>query len=251
MRIWYLCCALALLPLIGCGAVGPADGETPSPAAAEQGKPDGGSSSGAPTSSSETEPMAPLPGELAELPDEPDPISAEPPETGNRLDFKNINPRFYESGGTDASEAAVQSELYALRRELLVFRRRVQPLREVISALLRREVDWVDTLARTHFQDVYDHVLRATDQLDAQRELLGNAVDAHLALISNRMNEVMKKMTSWGAILLGSTLIAGIYGMNFRHMPELDWEFGYPLALGVMAVVTFGLWRYFKRKGWL
>ena len=61
----------------------------------------------------------------------------------------------------------------------------------------------------------------------------------------------MKKMTSWGAILIVATLIAGIYGMNFRHMPELDWEFGYPLALGLMVLATFGLWRWFKRKGWL
>ena len=152
---------------------------------------------------------------------------------------------------TPASEASVQSELYALRRELLVFRRRVQPLREVVGALLRREVDWVDELARTHFQDVYDHVLRATDQLDAQRELLGNAVDAHLALISNRMNEVMKKMTSWGAILLGSTLIAGIYGMNFDHMPELGWRYGYPFALSMMLALTLAGWAYFRRKDWL
>jgi len=80
---------------------------------------------------------------------------------------------------------------------------------------------------------------------------MGNAVDAHLAIISNRMNSVMKKMTSWGAILLGSTLVAGIYGMNFRHMPELGWKFGYASALGVMATITIvGYWA-FKRKDWL
>ena len=152
---------------------------------------------------------------------------------------------------TAASEPEVQSELYALRRELLVFRRRVQPIREVVAALLRREVDWVDEIARTHFQDVYDHVLRATDQLDAQRELLGNAVDAHLALISNRMNDVMKKMTSWGAILVGSTLVAGIYGMNFEHLPELEWRYGYAFALGLMMAITVAGWAYFRRKDWL
>jgi len=152
---------------------------------------------------------------------------------------------------TPAPEPDVQSELYALRRELLVFRRRVQPLREVVAALLRREIEWVDELARTHLQDVYDHVLRATDQLDAQRELLGNAVDAHLALISNRMNQVMKKMTSWGALLLGATLIAGIYGMNFEHMPELGWRYGYPFALGLMLALTAAGWAYFRRKEWL
>ena len=80
---------------------------------------------------------------------------------------------------------------------------------------------------------------------------MGNAVDAHLAIISNRMNSVMKKMTSWGAIILGSTLVAGIYGMNFRHMPELDWQFGYAWALGIMLTITIvGYW-FFSKKDWL
>ena len=148
-------------------------------------------------------------------------------------------------------EREVQHSLYALRRELLAFRRRVVPMREVVAEILRREVEWIDDVALTHFQDVYDHLLRAVDQLDSQRELMGNAVDAHLAIISNRMNEVMKKMTSWGAILLGSTLIAGIYGMNFAHMPELGWRYGYPSALGLMVVLTVVLYRFFRRRDWL
>jgi magnesium transporter len=152
---------------------------------------------------------------------------------------------------TLGDERAMQEELYALRRDLIAFRRRVQPLREVVSALLRREVSWIDDVALLHLQDVYDHILRVTDQLDAQRELMGNAVDAHLAIISNRMNQVMKKMTSWGAILLGSTLVAGIYGMNFRHMPELHWWFGYPFALGVMAFITVAGYWLFRRRDWL
>jgi magnesium transporter len=148
-------------------------------------------------------------------------------------------------------EHEVQEELFAVRRELLVFRRRVVPLREVVAALLRREVAWIDEPALVHFQDVYDHILRAIDLIDMQRELMGNAVDAHLAIISNRMNQVMKRMTSGGAILLGTTLVAGIYGMNFRHMPELNWRWGYAWALGLMATITaFGFW-YFRRKDWL
>ena len=156
-----------------------------------------------------------------------------------------------EAPGHRADERVVQAELYALRRELLFFRRRVQPLREVAAAILRREVAWIDGTALVHFQDVFDHVLRATDQLDSQRELLGNVVDAHLAIISNRMNDVMKKMTSWGAILIGSTLIAGIYGMNFEHMPELGWKLGYPFAFGLMAVLTVVGYVAFKRRDWL
>jgi magnesium transporter len=149
------------------------------------------------------------------------------------------------------AERDVQQRLFEIRRELVVFRRAVVPLREVVGALLRREVDWIDDETVVHLQDVYDHVLRAIDLVDGQRELMGNAVDAHLAIISNRMNQVMKKMTSWGAILLGSTLIAGIYGMNFKHMPELQWRYGYPWALGLMLLITIVGWWSFKRRDWL
>jgi magnesium transporter len=150
-----------------------------------------------------------------------------------------------------ADERSVQQELFGVRRRLLVFRRAVVPLREVLSSLLRGEVEWIDDHTRIYLQDVYDHVLRAVDQLDSQRELMGNAVDAHLAIISNRMNGVMKRMTSWGAILLGSTLVAGIYGMNFTHMPELDWRLGYAWALGLMVTITVVGYRYFRHKDWL
>ena len=155
---------------------------------------------------------------------------------------------FQEEGG---HEAAVQEQVFQVRRKLLQFRRAVAPLREVVNRLLRREVDWMDEESLVGLQDVYDHVLRIVDQIDAHRELLNNAVDAHLALIANRQNQVMKTMTSWGAILLGATLVAGIYGMNFEHMPELDWRLGYLWALGLMGLITIVGWRYFRRKGWL
>jgi magnesium transporter len=148
-------------------------------------------------------------------------------------------------------ERSLQRELLDVRRQLLQFRRKVVPLREVVSALLRKEVPWLGDATLLHFQDVYDHVLRATDLLDEQRELLGNVVEAQLAIVSNRMNEVMKTMTSWGAILLGSTLVAGIYGMNFEHMPELGWKLGYPFALAIMATITIGGYKAFKRRDWL
>jgi magnesium transporter len=149
------------------------------------------------------------------------------------------------------NETEVQQTLFDVRRRLLRFRRVIVPLREVVAALLRKEVDWIDDHDVVLLQDVFDHVLRVIDLLDSGRELMGNAVDAHLALIANRQNQVMKKMTSWGAILLGSTLVAGIYGMNFRHMPELHWYFGYAWALGLMVLITVvGRW-YFKKKDWL
>jgi len=163
--------------------------------------------------------------------------------------LEEVEERIFTEGLPD--ERDMQQRLFDIRRELLVFRRAIVPLREVIGALLRREVEWIDDSTAVHLQDVYDHVLRAIDLVDGQRELMGNAVDAHLALISNRMNQVMKSMTSWGAILLGSTLVAGIYGMNFRHMPELQWRYGYAFALGLMLVITIVGYKYFRKRDWL
>jgi magnesium transporter len=149
------------------------------------------------------------------------------------------------------NETEVQQTLFDIRRRLVRFRRAIVPLREVVGALLRKEVNWIDDHDVVLLQDVYDHVLRVIDLLDSGRELMGNAVDAHLAIINNRMNSVMKKWTSWGAILLGSTLVAGIYGMNFHHMPELSWQYGYAYALGLMLTITIVGYLYFKKKDWL
>lgn len=148
-------------------------------------------------------------------------------------------------------DSSLQRDLLDLRKDLIVFRRRVVPLRDVVLAILRREVPWVEEAAVVWFQDVLDHLLRLVDQIDTQRELMGNVVDASLALGANRMNLVMKKMTSWGAILIVATLITGIYGMNFANMPELHWRYGYATALGTMAIATIGLYLWFRHKDWL
>jgi magnesium transporter len=163
--------------------------------------------------------------------------------------LEDLEETIFAEDGVD--ERGMQQKLFGVRRQLVEFRRAVVPLRDVMSALLRKEVDWMDDATVVHMQDVYDHVLRVVDHLDSQRELMGNAVDAHLALISNRMNRVMKRMTSWGAILLGSTLVAGIYGMNFDHMPELHWRLGYMWALGLMVVITVTGYRFFKKRDYL
>lgn len=164
-------------------------------------------------------------------------------------ELEALEERIFESDG--AGEQSIQADLYAVRRDLVAFRRRIVPLRDVLAALLRREVTWVDDTATTYLQDVFDHLMRVIDVVDSQRELLGNAVDAQLALSSNRMNQVMKRMTSWGAILLGATLVAGIYGMNFKNMPELGWELGYPFALGIMGTITVFGYVVFSKKEWL
>ena len=164
-------------------------------------------------------------------------------------ELENLENRIFAEGPID--ERAVQQELFDVRRQLLLYRRMAVPTRDVLAALLRREVEWIDDNAVTHLQDVFDHVLRAIDAVDNHRELMGNAVDAHLAIISNRMNSVMKRMTSWGAILLGSTLVTGIYGMNFRHMPELGWMFGFWWAIGLMTFITVAGYMWFRARDWL
>ena len=128
-------------------------------------------------------------------------------------ELETIESRIFETVGR--TEQVLQQDLLALRRELLLFRRRVVPLRDVLQVILRQEVHPLGDDAQRYFQDVLDHILRVTDTLETQRELLGNAVDAHLAVVNNHMNDIMKKMTSWGAILFGAALITGIYGMNF------------------------------------
>jgi magnesium transporter len=164
-------------------------------------------------------------------------------------ELETIESRIFETVGR--TEQVLQQDLLVLRRELLLFRRRVVPLRDVLQVILRQEVHPLGDDAQRYFQDVLDHILRVTDTLETQRELLGNAVDAHLAVVNNHMNDIMKKMTSWGAILFGAALITGIYGMNFDYMPELGWHYGYFIALGWMLLLTTGLYTWFKRKGWL
>ena len=149
------------------------------------------------------------------------------------------------------SHDAIPQEVFALRRSLVQFRRAAAPLREVIATLLRREVEWIGAESIVLMQDVYDHSLRIADLIESQRDLLTGLLEAHLAVVSNRMNDVMKKTSSYGAILLVSTLIAGIYGMNFRYMPELRLHYGYFVALGLMGIATVILWVQFKKRGWL
>ncbi len=160
-----------------------------------------------------------------------------------------LEDRIFEEPPGEARE--LQENLFGVRRDILQLRRAVVPLREVLSSILRGDVEWIDKDALIEFHYAFDKLLRAIDLVDEQRELLGNAVDAHLAVMSNQMNLVMKKLTAWGSILFGATLIAGIYGMNFTHMPELHWQFGYPFALLTMGLVSLLLWRMFRRRDWL
>jgi magnesium transporter len=151
----------------------------------------------------------------------------------------------------DDRAAAIPRDVFSLRRDLMLFRRSAAPVREVLNAIIRREVAFVSEEAIVHFQDLYDRLLRVIDLIESQRDLLTGLLEADLAVISNRLNEVTKKVTSWGAILIVATLVASIYGMNFRNIPTLHWEYGYLFALGLMLALTLGLYYWFKRRDWL
>jgi magnesium transporter len=144
------------------------------------------------------------------------------------------------------------SETVKIKRDLIVLRRALAPMRDVINHILRTS----DTLLipaslMPYFHDVYDHTLRLVETIDLHRDLLTGVVDIILAQTSNQLNQVMKTMTAISTILMGCALIAGIYGMNFKHMPELEWPLGYAFCIGLMLTVTSGLVWYFKRLRWL
>lgn len=148
-------------------------------------------------------------------------------------------------------ESGSQRATFLLRKDLVRFRRAVAPLRDALDALTGGSVPVVTPALEPYYRDVYDHVLRASDFIDSARETIATALDAHLSMVSNRLNDVMKRLTSWAAIILVPTLIAGVYGMNFDSMPELRWRYGYAFALGAMAASGLALWRIFRKRDWL
>lgn len=151
---------------------------------------------------------------------------------------------------SDAPDTHLQEDIFKLKHRVVEFRRLVMPLREVVD-LVQEQPGFVTEKLGPYFRDIADHVVRTLEFVDNVREMLTAALEAKLSQDANRLNQVMKKITSWGAILLVPTLIAGIYGMNFNNMPELGWRLGYPGALGLMVVASTVLYTVFKKKGWL
>ncbi|MGH2780011.1 MAG: magnesium and cobalt transport protein CorA, partial [Thermoleophilaceae bacterium] len=141
--------------------------------------------------------------------------------------------------------------IYRLQREVLEFRRATAPLVEPVERLAAGHYPLIHPDIRDYFRDVNDHLIRDRDQLDAMRDLLQGSLQANLAQVGVRQNEDVRKISAIVAILAVPTMLAGIYGMNFEHMPELEWSFGYPLAIAVMLAICALLYRYFKRAGWL
>jgi magnesium transporter len=142
-------------------------------------------------------------------------------------------------------------KLYQLKRELIFLHNAVWPLREVVSALGKHESSLIQEATAPYLKDVYDHVIHVIDSVDIYREMLSSMLDMYLSSVSNRLNEVMKVLTVISLIFMPITFIAGVYGMNFKYMPELEWHWGYPTALLVMVAISILMVFYFKRKKWL
>lgn len=147
-------------------------------------------------------------------------------------------------------EGALQ-DIFRLKKDLLSVRRVVTPERDVLNVMLRREIPVFSQDDVTYLQDVYDHIVRITDNLDTYRDLLSSALDSFLSVQSNRLNQIVKVLTVASIILMSATLVAGIYGMNFANMPELRWRYGYLWALGLMVAISAGLIVLFRRIKWL
>jgi magnesium transporter len=141
--------------------------------------------------------------------------------------------------------------IYTLKREVLEVHGAVVPLLAPVHELARTPHRDVDEEIRPYFRDVHDHVLRVVAQVQEFRELLTSVLTANLTQTTIRQNEDVRKISAWAAIVAVPTMIAGIYGMNFEHMPELGWVFGYPLVLAVIAVACVTVYRFFRRAGWL
>lgn len=142
-------------------------------------------------------------------------------------------------------------KLHGLKREMIFLRRAIWPLREVINGLLRGESPLFATSTIVYLRDVYDHTIQVIDTVETFREMLSGMMDIYLSSISNRMNEIMKVLTVIATIFMPLTFIAGVYGMNFKYMPELDWRWGYPAALLLMLVIGAAMGIYFHRKKWV
>lgn len=154
-------------------------------------------------------------------------------------------------------DAQMIASIHTAKRELLVLRKAVWPQREAINALLREEQELITDPTRVYLRDCYDHVIQIIDVLETYREICSGLLDAYQSSVSNRMNEVMKVLTIIATIFIPLGFLAGIWGMNFStdkspfNMPELNWRWGYPCALGLMASIAILMLVFFWRKGWL
>lgn len=157
----------------------------------------------------------------------------------------------------DGSQQSPTGALYALKRELTAVRRALWPKREALSSLVRDSHPLIERETQIYMRDAYDNVIQLIDLVESYRELSASLTDLHLSILGQRTNEIMRVLTVFAAIFIPLTFFVGIYGMNFDpavsrwNMPELEWTYGYPFALGLMALIAGSMLWYFWRRGWL
>jgi magnesium transporter len=161
-------------------------------------------------------------------------------------DIREVELEVFTEGAVNPVE-----RIYKLKREVLELRQAVLPLEDALEALHSRKYDLIHEEIREYFRDVHDHALKVEEQVNTFSDLLTTILSANLTRVSVRQNEDMRKISAWVAIAAVPTMVAGIYGMNFEHMPELRWVGGYPMILAVMALACGSLYRFFRRSGWL
>jgi magnesium transporter len=157
----------------------------------------------------------------------------------------------YETRALEETGAEFMRELQAVKQEVVRMRRSVWPLRESVAALLRLESELVSEELAPFLKDLHDNVVQAAETIENYRELVAGILEVNLSVMSNRMNEVMKVLTIISTIFIPLTFIAGVYGMNFRFMPELEFPLGYPVVWGTMGAIAVGMILFFKRRKWL
>jgi len=166
---------------------------------------------------------------------------------GFEVDIEEVEAEVFSASGSNPAE-----RIYKLKREVLEFRRAVNPLISPMQRLTDHQTGLpVDPRTRDYFSDVFDHLIRDSERIQSFDEILSNVLQANLAQLTVRDNQDLRKLSAWVAIIAVPTMVVGIYGMNFEHMPELEWRFGYPLVLVVILVVCAALYRRLKRSGWL
>ena len=145
----------------------------------------------------------------------------------------------------------VQQRIHAIKRELIFLRQVMWPIRDVASALYRDEFELFEDSVETYYRDVYDHAVQVIDTIEVYREMAGGLHELYNSKVANRMNQVMKTLTIIASIFVPTTFLAGVYGMNFEYVPELDWKYAYPTFWGTCLLLTASLLYFFYRKGWL
>lgn len=166
-----------------------------------------------------------------------------------QVDLEELETQVFAPSGTGDSNTAAR--IYTFKRQVLEFRRATVPLAAPMSRLASAGVPFVHEHAQPFFRDVQDHLTRANEQVEGLDRLLSDILSAHLAQMGVRQNDDMRKISAWAAMAAVPTMVAGIYGMNFDHMPELGWVWAYPTVVLLMAGIVVGLYRQFKRRGWL